>query len=308
MSAIDGSTSWAQADDRAVIQISSALDNARSNDTLAGNREDFFMRMLAFILALVASPVMAHEFWLEPLDYQVAPDGRLEADIVNGQQFTGVKLPYLPQRFVNFVIFAGDQSTRVSGRPGDRPALNQAPLAEGLNIAAYQAVNATVNYETLEKFESFVKHKDLGNAVAVHRERGLSEENFGELYSRYSKTLIGVGNGAGSDRRVGLETELVALTNPYTDDLSGGMRVQLFYRENVRANEQIEVFEKDAGGNVTVTTYRTDDQGIAAIPVKPGYRYMFDAVVLRIPSQTLQDTTGTVWETLWANLTFAVPQ
>ena len=266
------------------------------------------MRILAFILALAATPVAAHEFWLEPLEYQVAPDGKLEADIVNGQQFTGVKLPYLPQQFVNFVVFAGDQSARVGGRPGDRPALNQAPLAEGLNIAAYQARNATVNYETLESFENFVKHKDLGNAIAVHRERGLSEENFGELYSRYSKTLIGVGNSAGSDRRVGLETELVALTNPYTDDLSGGMRVQLFYRENMRANEQIEVFEKDAGGNVTVTTYRTDDQGIAAIPVKPGYRYMFDAVVLRVPTQSLQDTTGTVWETLWANLTFAVPQ
>ena len=266
------------------------------------------MRILAFILALVASPVLAHEFWLEPLDYQVASDGRLEAELVNGQDFTGVKLPYLPQRFVNFVVFAGDQSARVGGRPGDRPALNQAPLAEGLNIAAYQAVNATVNYETLDKFESFVKHKDLGNAIAVHRERGLSEENFGEVYSRYSKTLIGVGNGAGSDRRVGLETELVALTNPYTDDLSGGMRVQLFYRENVRANDQIEVFEKDAGGRVAIATYRTNEQGVASFPVKPGYRYMVDAVVLRVPSEALQDNTGTVWETLWANLTFAVPQ
>lgn len=308
MSAIDGSTSCAQADDRVVIQIRTALDNARSNDTLAANKEDFFMRILSFILALAASPALAHEFWLEPLDYQIASEGRLEADLVNGQEFTGVKLPYLPQRFVNFVVFAGDQSASVDGRQGDRPALNQAPLAEGLNIAAYQAVNATVNYETLEKFESFVNHKDLGNAIAMHRERGLSEENFGEVYSRYSKTLIGVGDAAGSDRRVGLETELVALTNPYTDDLSDGMQVQLFYREDLRANEQIEVFEKDAGGVVAITTYRTNDEGIAIFPVRPGYRYMVDAVVLRVPTQTLQDTTGTVWETLWANLTFAVPQ
>ena len=112
----------------------------------------------------------------------------------------------------------------------------------------------------------------------------------------------------GSDRRVGLETELVALTNPYTDDLSDGMRVQLYYRENVRANEQVEVFEKDPRSGVVVTTYRTNDQGIARFPVKPGYRYMVDAVVLRVPSQSLQADTGTVWETLWANLTFAVPE
>ena len=265
------------------------------------------MRLLAFILALAAAPVAAHEFWLEPIDYQIAPEGKLEADIVNGQNFTGAKLPYLPQRFVNFVLFAGEDGARVGGRPGDRPALSQAPTGEGLNIAAYQATNATLNYETLEKFESFVNHKDLGDAIAQHRARGLSEENFGEVYSRFSKALFAVGDGAGSDRRVGLETELVALTNPYTDDLSGGMRVQLYYREDARANEQVEVFEKDPAGSVVVTTYRTNDQGIATFPVKSGYRYMVDAVVLRVPSQALQDDTGTVWETLWANLTFAVP-
>ncbi len=65
-----------------------------------------------------------------------------------------------------------------------------------------------------------------------------------EAYSRYSKTLIGVGKSAGADRRTGLETEIVALTNPYTDDLSRGMRVQLFYRSEVRPNAQIAVFFK----------------------------------------------------------------
>ena len=266
------------------------------------------MRLLAFILALAAAPAVAHELWLEPMDYQIPAEGKLEADIVNGQNFAGTRLPYLPQRFESFMLYAGDDAAPVDGRPGDRPALSQAPTGEGLNIAAYQANNATVNYETLEKFESFVDHKNLGDAIAQHRARGLSEENFGEVYSRYSKALFAEGNGAGSDRRVGLETELVALTNPYTDDLAGGMRVQLYYQENVRANEQVEVFEKDADGSVVVTTYRTDDQGIARFPVKPGYRYMVDAVVLRVPSQSLQADTGTVWETLWANLTFAVPE
>jgi hypothetical protein len=266
------------------------------------------MRILAFILALTAAPVAAHELWLEPLAYQVEPEGKLEANIVNGQAFSGVILPYLPQRFENFALFAGENTERVGGRPGDLPALNQEPLVEGLNIVAYQATNAIVNYETLEKFESFVNHKDLGNAIAQHRERELPEENFAEIYSRYSKTLIGVGEGTGADRRVGLETEIVALTNPYTDDLSDGMQVQLFYREDLRSNEQIEVFEKDADGGVEITTYRTNDDGIATFPVKPSHSYMVDAVVLRVPSEELQNTMAIAWETLWANLTFAVPE
>lgn len=266
------------------------------------------MRSLAFILAIIAAPVTAHELWLEPETYQVPAEGSLKADIVNGQSFEGVILPYLPQRIVNFVVFAGEEAARVKGRPGDRPALNQPPLAQGLNIAAYQAQNAMIDYKTLEKFESFVNHKDLGDVIAVHRERGLPEENFDEVYSRYSKTLFAVGDGAGSDRRVGLETELVALTNPYTDDVSNGVQVQLYYRENLRDDEQVEVFEKAPDGSVSVALYRTDDQGIATIPVKPGHEYMVDAVVMRIPNDELAETTGAVWETLWANLTFAVPE
>ena len=53
---------------------------------------------------------------------------------------------------------------------------------------------------------------------------------------------------------------------------------------------------------------QTDDNGVATFPVRPGYSYMVDAVVLREPSDRLAEQFGAVWETLWANLTFAVPE
>jgi len=266
------------------------------------------MRIFALILALTATPLSAHEFWIEPLTYQVAPDGRLEAHIVNGEEFEGVELPYIPRSFENFVVFSGEQAAKVQGRVGDRPALNQDALAEGLNIVAYQASNATLNYENWAKFQKFVDHKDFGDVRSRHEARGLPDEDFLEVYGRFSKTLIGAGNGQGADRRVGLETEVVALTNPYVNDLSDGMRVQLHYRNEVRANEQIEVFEKAPDGTIDIQLYRTDDQGIGTFPVKPGHAYMVDAVVLREPSDQLAEATGAVWQTLWANLTFGVPE
>ena len=82
----------------------------------------------------------------------------------------------------------------MTGRAGDRPALNQAPIAEGLNIVVYQARNATVSYETWEKFQGFVDHKDFGDVLTQHQARNLPEAGFEEVYSRYSKTMIGVGN------------------------------------------------------------------------------------------------------------------
>lgn len=266
------------------------------------------MRFIALIFSLFAAPVAAHEFWIEPLAYQIEADGNLEANIVNGEEFAGPKLAYLPQRFVNFVLFAGDASARVEGRPGDMPALNQEPIAEGLNIAAYQANNATVDYAEWEKFQRFVDHKDFGDVLSLHQARGISVDGFKEVYSRHAKTLIGVGNAEGRDRRVGLETEIVALTNPYTDDLANGFQVQVYYRNDLRANTQVEVFEKAENGTVAISLHRTNDQGIAVFPVRSGYSYMVDAVVLREPSAALAERSGAVWETLWANLTFAVPE
>ncbi len=266
------------------------------------------MRRLALIFCLFSTPLAAHEFWIEPIEYQVAAEGNLEAHIVNGEEFAGAKLSYLPQRFVNFVLFSGDQSARVEGRPGDLPALQQEPIGEGLNIAAYQANNATVDYQNWEKFQRFVDHKAFGDVLSRHEARGLPLTDFKEVYSRHAKTLIGVGNSEGADRRVGLETEIVALDNPYTDDLSDGFSVQVYYRNDLRPNTQVEVFEKGSDSRVAIGLYQTNADGIATFPVKPGYAYMVDAVVLREPGAELAERSGAVWETLWANLTFAVPE
>ena len=267
------------------------------------------MRIFALILGLLASPVSAHEFWIEPLAYQVAPDVTLEAHLVNGEDFAGPKVPYLPQAFENFIMFTDVKTARrVTGRTGDLPALQQEPLAEGLNTIVYQSRQASIEYAEWAKFQNFINHKDFGDILSIHQARGLPEEGFKEVYSRYSKSLMGVGHSEGADARVGLITEIVALTNPYTDDLAEGMTVQLFYQGAPRADVQVEVFEKNSDLAVEISFYRTDENGIATFPVKPGHSYMVDAVVLREPSEEVAQRMSAVWETLWANLTFAVPQ
>ena len=265
------------------------------------------MRRLALVLSLLALPVSAHELWIEPQEFQVAEGGKIVADIINGQDFAGTKLAYIPQRFAHFLVFRNGQPSQVTGRVGDQPAMDIGALGDGLHVAVYQARNATVDYETWEKFQKFVDHKGFGDVLSRHRARGLPEAGFDEVYSRYSKSLIGVGSGAGADSRTGLTTELVALTNPYTDNLSGGMRLQLFYNNDVRANTQVEVFAKSPTGQMTQAFYTTNGQGIATIPVQAGHIYMADAVVLREPTAQLAADTGAVWETLWANMTWAVP-
>ncbi len=265
------------------------------------------MRITTLCLAFFAPPAAAHEFWIEPLEWQIGEDDTMQARLVNGEDFEGIEFAYLPQRFGRFDIYEGGTAMPVVGRTGDTPALRFRPASDGLAVASYESIPHTVTYDDFEVFGSFVEHKDLGDVLARHAARGLPETGFAEVFSRYAKTLVSVGDGAGDDQRTGLETEIVVLDNPYVSDPADGIRVQVFYGDALRTDTQVELFDRGPDGAVALTLHRTDDAGIATLPVAAGHDYLVSAVVLREPDAALAASSGAVWESLWASLTFAVP-
>ncbi len=250
---------------------------------------------------------ISHEFWIEPAHYQVEKEAELEAYLRNGENFSGSTMAYITPQTGRFDLVTGDIVSPVVARLGDNPALKMQSVQEGLHVVVHQSSASVITYSKWEKFQRFADHKDFPNILERHRKRRLPETQFREVYTRFSKSLIAVGSGAGSDSQTGLVVELVALQNPYTDQLNGSLEVTAYYQSKERANAQIELYEKSPSGEVTVTLHRTDDQGIVELPVKPSHSYLVDMVVLREPSAELSEQKRAVWETLWASLTFAVP-
>lgn len=263
---------------------------------------------MATLLTSLAAPIAAHEYWLEPLRYQTGPDAQLTGHLRNGEHFKGSSQPYIPALFHRFELQLNDKTAPVSGRVGDIPAFSAPAIGEGLHIVSYVAAPSSVLYKTFDKFAAFATHKALPDYRARHAAKGLDGAPFREVYTRHVKALIGVGHSQGDDRAVGLETEFVALANPYVDALDAGFPVRLLYRGQPRAAAQIEVFQRAPDGQVVITTQTTDQDGRALIPVRPGHAYLLDAVVLRDPTPDLAKQKNAVWETLWAALTFAVPE
>jgi len=258
------------------------------------------------VLLCGAAPVaQAHEFWIDPLAYRVAPGAKLEADIRIGTKLKGARYSYNPMEFRRFELVQNGKSMKVQGRAGDRPALAMAAPDEGLVTVVHVTRDNRLSYPNWEKFETFCTEKDFRWALEAHLERGLPRENFREIYSRHAKSLMAAGHGRGADVKVGLLTEIVAEANPYTDDLSAGLPVRVFYDGAPRANVQVEVFARAPNGNVRITRQRTDGNGRARIAVKPGHAYLVDSVVMR--PITPKSASDPVWESLWASLTFAVP-
>jgi uncharacterized GH25 family protein len=257
----------------------------------------------AFVLSLFATSTIAHEFWIEPQEYQVQSGAPLLADLRNGQQFEGSNLAYFAKRTERFELIQNRTSTAIQARMGDVPALQTVVQNDGLLVILHETTESTITYTQWDKFRSFTDHKGFPEATKRHKERGLPQEGFKEVYRRFAKALVGVGTAIGVDSASGMETEFVALANPYTDDLSMGFPVSLFYQNAPRINALIEVFDRGPDDAVEIFNMRTDAMGHAMIPVKPGHTYLLDAVVLREPTYE----TDAVWESLWAAMTFYIP-
>ena len=249
----------------------------------------------------------AHEFWIAPAEHVVSTSDQVVASLVVGQDFEGNSQAYLPQNFERFDYAFGGQVMPVEGRLGDRPALRMDAPGDGLMVIIHETTGSLITWDEFERFEAFVEHKDAMWTLEAHKARGLSEEGVREVYTRYAKSLVGVGSAAGEDVVAGMETEIVALENPYTGNMSDGIDVRVLYQGAPRVDEQVEVYEMSEGGEVTVFTVRTNANGVATVPVKAGSRYMLDSVVLREPSAELVRRGNIAWESLWANLTFGVP-
>lgn len=267
------------------------------------------LKICKLVLVTLLTPItaFAHEFWIEPLSYQIDTGATVSAHLNVGQNFSGSTYSYIEDNFERFdLVDRNGAATPVEGRLGDRPALNMAPPDTGLVIIVHETTDNWLNYSDWKKFVAFVEHKAFAGALEAHQANGWPLTGFAETYRRFAKSLVAVGDGQGQDRAVGLETEIVALQNPYRADPSNGISVQVLYKGTPRIEAQVEVFDKSPDGSVTVTTTTTDDKGIATIPVSSGHSYLIDAVILR-ETGNATPADGPIWHSLWASLTFAIP-
>lgn len=260
--------------------------------------------LILFLFGIL--PAYGHELWIEPRDYQVNSDEMIVAEIKNGQLFEGNSMPYATRTIVSLDVSMGDKRQPIQGELGARPAIEIAPMGNGLAVIGYQTKATFLKYTEWQKFQDFADHKDFPDAQKKHLARGFSEDEVREGYTRFSKSLVASGTADGIDQLFGFEAEIVALNNPYTSK-DDAIAFVLYYQGSPLPDHQIEIFERTPTGAVNVNYTHTDGHGVATFEAKRGYEYMLDAVIFREPSAELLQRMDVQWETLWANLTFARP-
>lgn len=265
--------------------------------------------VIFFVLVCCGGMVKAHEFWLEPEKYQLLLEDSIVLSLKVGQNFKGESLIYNPSNFLTFqtsAIINGDLKTRaVKSRLGDIPAMKQKAQAAGLNIIAYVSSANSLTYDKAEKFTDFLKNEGLDWVLAAHKKRKLPAQGFNEVFHRYAKALIAVGEGKGKDVRLALPFEWVLLDNPYTTQ--GEIKAQLLFSGKPFSNAATTLFirQKD---KLVKSYLKTNEQGIVSIPRDVFGVYLLNAVHMIEATHEMEMESEAVWESLWASTTFGVSQ
>lgn len=252
--------------------------------------------------ALTAPTVAAaHEYWIEPLQFRLAADTDIVANLKLGERFKGNIYPFVPQHSLSTWLVNADATRPWGAQIGDIPAVRETPGPPGLHVLAYHSTAARLSYTEPGKFAKFLEESGLTWALEEHRRRGLPDVGFDEAFSRCAKALVQSGDGDGDDVVVGMPIELVAGANPYTLPADASvLPVTLLWQGRPLADAQITVF-RDRDG-IAVEKVRTAPDGTASIPLGGGGRFLLNAVHI-VPWDELPSDA---WHSYWASLTFAI--
>ena len=250
----------------------------------------------------------AHEYWIEPQSYQLAPGTKLVAQLKVGQHFQGDSQVYLPANIERFQIAYGaaEPVTDVSSRIGDLPALNQSVPLTGLALVSLVSNIYVLEYKERGLFEKFLAYEGLEGVLDEHRRRGLPLVGFKEGYQRFAKSLVQVGGGTGEDRLLGLRFEWLLETNPYTA-VDNRIQARLYWQGEPLAAAQARLFVRRAG-QLEEQILITDGDGRVQFSPDPGSEILLNAVQMREPSDRYLAPEGSAWISYWATTTFLLPE
>ena len=302
MSAIAGVTSceWA-------LLVRQTNNTFIKSVTLNMSEEMYWQLFLKIIFLFFPFTVLGHELWIDTTDFRVEKDTEIILNLRNGENFEGFSLGYFDRSVEKLYWRQNGNQYDNTSRQGDIPALKILPVENGLVSVVYVSTPSIIRYQQFKKFKNFAVAKHSQDAIELHLNSGFPEENFSEIYTRYSKALLGVGGAQGSDKVSDLELELVALQNPYTDDISAGVEILALYQGRPQTFTMLNVFERsNTDAHVNFFVVKTDEKGIATVQVKNDNAYLIDNVILRPANDELFKDKGVIWESLWAALTFGV--
>ena len=259
--------------------------------------------VLATILLVLAGGIArAHDFWIEPSQYQPAVGTAIGLRLRVGEHFRGDPVPLDPRRVQAFVVVVDGAARPIGGRIGAEPAGSVELTHAGIAVVGYRSLTQPVELPAPE-FERYLTTEGLEAVIRARAERGTSAAPGREVFSRAAKALVAVGGGrpaTGHDHALGFTLELIPERSPYALRAGDELPVVLRYQGKPLAGALVMALH--ASGE-KLAAIRSDTAGRVRVPLPRTGVWLVKAVHM-VPAPAGVDAD---WESIWAALTFELP-
>lgn len=259
-------------------------------------------------VALFAAVALAHDMFLKPAQYFIAPNGAIPTVLLNGT-FDKSLNSIERSRLLDISLVGPGGRSRVDTTAWDATGdTSRVTFKAGPAGTYLLGVSTKPNQIELEAkdFNGYLKEDGLPDELARREKSGELATDAHERYAKHVKAVVQVGDARtdGYSTVLGYPAEIVPLENPYALAKGGTLRVRALVDGAPVAN-QFVVFGARAPSGATVAErgVRSGSDGVAAITVTgPGVWYVKFIRMRKLPTQP----DGVTHESKWATLTFAV--
>lgn len=244
----------------------------------------------------------AHEFWLQPDKFKVAVNEPFNVSLKVGEGFQGESWEAKNRRLKDVKIH-GLSVTDVTKR-----FLSDTLASTSLSIPSVGnyliAVTSKPSFIELagDKFTDYLVEDGLNNVLKLRKDKGTSDKNAREFYSRYAKTLIQVGDKMDDSfkKRIGFPLEIIPQMHPYAINSEATMQVLVLFNGKPLKDTMVKVWHKNSDESVEPLNLQTDASGMVSLTIVPDGKWMFSTVRM----QEFKDKSKADYESFWASYTF----
>ena len=259
-------------------------------------KQVLYLFVIIFLVTFLKIKVHAHELWLEPINFNFNNKELFKTNINIGQDFKGSPFGFYSPNKKNLYLENRNKVTKLSQRDGDFPAIQMLISEQGFHVLNYETNNEFLKYDSVEKFEDFVKEQGLQSTIDKFDRNKIPTEN----YRRFAKVLITDGNKGFFIQKSKLDFEIIALSTPYKLKNSF-FEFQLFEKNKPLGNWQITIFSKDEN-NTYKEKIKTNSNGVGKIRTIENRTYLLSAVKLNKANYFQKLKFKSDWFSLWASL------
>ncbi len=263
---------------------------------------------MLFVILVWSGPGLAHDFWLQPNTFSVAPHSAVPMSIQvgHGQARQAWKLD--TGRVVLFRSVGPDGVQDIRGDLKPLPGVDVATLhfgGPGAYIVAFQTTPALSNLPFI-RYNDYAKVEGLTPALQYRAQTRTSDQPGREAYSRRCKALVQVGlpdaRSPWVTRPIGLSLEIVPEKNPYLLAANELLPVQVLYEGRPLQGALVKLTNLEFDGR-PLEMHLSDQNGRAAFKVPHTGTWLVNVIW----TKPIKTNPQADFETTFSSLTFAYP-